>query len=198
MPGLPNHSHKPPSFAHDHRESSVTRTLPPAKAASTNAMANKIKYLPPQMDTLASSTTEASRQRPFRLLINDAGVLASNLRYLPWIVLPFRTSEKSSELYPSPSNATDLALQGWLAVLEVTFLAAAVPVVLLLPGILSAIMAIVCCGIIYILSWPMQGPRIAYSMMDDITIHSANQNRNERWLFVNGVATGYDIAKLSM
>ena len=192
MPGLPNYSHEPPSVTPNCLESNVTRTHPSARVASINAMANKIKYIPPQMDALASTTTQASRENPLWLLMHDASVLASVLRYLPWTVLPFRTSDKSCELYMGPSSARDLLLQSWLSVLEVAFLIAAIPIGLLLPGMLSVAIAMLCCGVIYVLAWPMQGPRIAYSMMDDETVLSAEQRGSERWLFVNGCATGYD------
>ena len=193
MPGLPTYSHESPSFAHVHLEPHVMRALPPAKSALKTSMAGNIKYIPPQMDVLASTTTPASRQNPFRLLLHDAGVFSTLLRYLPWIIIPFRTSDNSCELYMGPSSARDLLLQSWLSILEVAFLVAAIPVVLLLPGILSAAVAMMCCVIIYVLSWPMQGPKIAYSMMDDATVLSAEQHGSERWLFVNGCATGYEL-----
>ncbi len=198
MPGLPSYSHKPPSSTHEHLASYVMSTPPTAKAMSTTAMALNIKYIPPQMDALASTTTQASRENPLRLLLHDAGVLSTVLRYLPWLVIPFRTSDKSCELYVGPSSARDLLLQGWLSVLEITFLVAAIPVILLLPGVLSIVIATLCCAVVYILSWPMQGPRIAYSMMDDDTITSAEQHGSERWLFVNGCATGYDLVDCSI
>lgn len=155
-------------------------------------MANGIKYIPPQMDALASTTTQASRQNPLRLLLHDAVALCSVLRYLPWIIVPFKTLDKSCELYMGPSNARDLLLQGWLSILEIIFLVAAVPVAMLLPGMLSVGLAMLCCATIFVLSWPMQGAKIAYSMMDDDTVLSAEQHGSERWLFVNGCATGCD------
>ena len=194
MPGLPQHSHEPPSFIHEDRPPRAMRTSPPAKRASTTAMENSIKYIPPQMDALASTTTQASRQNPLRLLLHDAAALCNVLQYLPWIILPFKTSDKSCELYMGPSNARDLLLQGWLSALEIVFLVASIPVAMLLPGIISVGLAMLCCGTIYILSWPIQGAKIAYSMMDDDTVLSAEKHGSERWLFVNGCATGCGLA----
>lgn len=37
---------------------------------------------------------------------------------------------------------------------------------------------------------PMQGPRIAYSAMDKETVENAKRYEGERWVFVNGIATG--------
>lgn len=197
MPGLPNSGHEPTRVTHEQLAPYVMRTPPPAKTVSTTTMASNIKYIPPQMDALASTTTQASRENPLRLLLRDAGVLSTLLRYLPWLVIPFRTSDKSCELYVGPSSARDLLLQIWLSILEITFLVAAIPVMMILPGVLSITIVTVCCAIIYVLSWPMQGPRIAYSMMDDDTIASADQHGSERWLFVNGCATGYDLSRYS-
>lgn len=194
MPGLPNNSHESPRFTHEQLAPYVMRTPPPAKTVSTTTMASNIKYIPPQMDVLASTTTQASRENPLRLLLRDAGVLSTLLQYLPWLVIPFRTSDKSCELYVGPSSARDLLLQGWLSILEITFLVAAIPVTMILPGMLSVAIATVCCAVVYLLSWPMRGSRIAYSIMDDDTIASADQHGSERWLFVNGCATGYDQA----
>ena len=191
MPGLPNYDHEPSSFAHEHLASHVMGTPTPVKMATATMAINSIKYIPPQMDVLAGTTTEASRQNPIRLFLNDAAVLFTVLQYAPWIIIPFRTSDKSCELYVGPSSARDLLLQGWLSVVEITFLVAAIPVIMLLPGIMSVAIAVMCCALIIVLSWPMQGPRIAYSMMDGDTVLSAEQHGSERWLFVNGCATGH-------
>lgn len=127
---------------------------------------------------------------PFRLFIKDAGVLVANLRYLPLIFLPFRTTDRDAELYLSVANIRDLLLQLMITFLESIFLLAALPVFLLLPGTLSLLVAAICCVLLMGLTAPMQGARIAYSALDEATAENAKRHQHERWLFVNGIATG--------
>lgn len=189
MPGLPHHGHELSGFVDVPHASPITRA-PPATKPSPSIMATAVEYNPPQMDALASTTTQASRQNPLRLLLHDAGVLSTTLRYLPWIVLPFHTADDSCELYMGVSGARDVVLQSWLFILETTFLLFTIPAVLILPGALLLGLATFCGLVVYAVSWPMRGPRIAYSKMDDETIKSAEQHDTERWLFVNGCMTG--------
>lgn len=152
-------------------------------------MAKSIKFIPPQIDPLAGTTTEASRKSPLRLLLKDLGVLIRMLQYLPSLCSPFRTSDKSAELYVSPANMLDIVLNGWLLLLESILLLLAIPAFLVLPGGIFLLAATVCIIVILASAWPMQGQGVAYSRMDEKTTAIAKQHESERWLFINGCMT---------
>lgn len=77
-----------------------------------------------------------------------------------------------------------------LAFLETGFLLAALPLFLLLPGCLSLLLASACGALVTALLRPLQGPRIAYSVLDAEVVEHAKRYEHERWVFVNGIATG--------
>lgn len=149
-----------------------------------------VHFIPEQMDPVSATTTQAARQNPLRLFIGDAGVLLSMLGWLPWIFLPFRTSNRNAELYLSLVNLRDMALQGVLFGWETLFLVLALPIHMLLPGTLSIPIAVGCCLFVVGMAKIGQGPTMVYSKMDEATTMRAKQYENERWLFVNGIATG--------
>ena len=142
------------------------------------------------MDPLAGSSTRAARQSPLRLLIQDAGVLITMLPYLPYIFLPINTNDPSSESYPSLEGVRDVLLQGWLFIMEASLLLISPFVLLVLPGTLSVFAIAICYLTVYLVTWPLEGPDVTYSDMDKKTEALAEQHRDERWLFINGTATG--------
>ena len=170
----------------------ITRTLllllP--KPQSLPIMESTVRYIPPQMDSFVGLTTQVNRGRPFRLFIQDAAVLVANLRYLPWLFFPFRTSDPSAELYLSFSGFKDIFLQVLLFVLEVIMMCVVFPIMLLLPNIITLVLAAVCFLAIAILSWPLHGPKLAFSRMN-LRNATAQRHETERWLFINGCVTRY-------
>ena len=191
MPGLPNRHTRGGLGAHySHQQADVTRPLLPTESSSLVNMANTIRYIPPQKDPLAGLSAMAFRQSPLRLLIEDAGVLITMLPYLPYIFLPFKTNDPSSECYLSLVGARDFLLQGLLFIMEASLLLLSPFVLLLLPGILSVLAIAMCYLTVYLVTWPLEGPDITYSNMDETTEALAEQHRDERWLFINGTATG--------
>ncbi|KAK4694602.1 hypothetical protein P7C71_g3005, partial [Lecanoromycetidae sp. Uapishka_2] len=154
-------------------------------------MAGNIKYIPSQMDPLAGASTSAARQNPLRLMMQDAGVLITMLPYLPYIFLPLRANDESSELYLNLQGARDMLLQSWLFIMETNLLLMAVPAFLALPGAFSITAIVLCSVTVYLVAYPMEGPRLAESNMDSLTETMAGQHKDERWLFVNGCATGH-------
>lgn len=140
---------------------------------------------------LSSTTTEAERESPCRLFIKDAGVLIANLRYMPLLFMPSKTSNADSEMAMSAANTRDQVLQFLIFVLELLLLLLAIPALVVLPGIITALVVALCYMIIWAMTKPMQGPKIVYSKMDEATVESAKEHEHERWLFINGIATGH-------
>ena len=191
MPSLPYRQSRSGLNAHyGHQQADVTSSLLPTELSKLVNMANTIKYIPPQMDPLAGSSTRAARQSPLRLLIQDAGVLITMLPYLPYIFLPFNTNDPSSECYLSLAGVGNILLQGWLFIMEASLLFMSPFVLLLLPGALSVFAIALCYVTVYLVTWPLEGPDVTYSNMDETTEALAEQHRDERWLFINGTATG--------
>lgn len=182
-----------PSIMYTHHEVIIMRDTERMKmeASSPSVMDGKIMYVPSQMDSLASTSTRAVRGNPLRLLIQDAGVLITMLPYLPDLFLPLTASTDSSESYLSLSSAKETILQSLLFIVEVILLILVVPALLILPGAAFILIAILSYTAIYLIARPMEGPPISYSKMDEATMALAAQHNDERWLFVNGTATGH-------
>ena len=153
-------------------------------------MSDSIKYIPSQMDPLAGASTQAARQDPIGLMVEDAGVLFRQYRFIPNIISPFFTGEKDQEFYLSLENVKVGFLQAVLALIQVLFLLLVIPAFVWLPGGVFLAATALCCLACYLITLPMQGPPYNHSNMDDVTTTLAKQHKNERWVFVNGICTG--------
>lgn len=173
-------------------------TAPPAIRSPLD-ISDSVKYIPPQMDPLAgASMRSALRQDPLRLMIEDAGVLFKLFLYVPKIMSPFFTRDKESECYPSLANVKVGFLQTVLALIQVLFLVMVIPAFVWLPGGVFLAATASCCLACYLITMPMQGPPINFSNMDDLTKTLAEQHKNERWVFVNGICTGHSTSQLEI
>lgn len=150
-----------------------------------------ISYMPPATDPLSTSTTPAMRRSPLRLFFQDAGVLFTMLPYFPCIFLPFKTKDETAELYLNRQNAKEMVLQGILLFVESFLLLLFLPALLILPGLVFLLITGIAFLLIYLLAWPMEGSSVTRSKMDKRTPRSAEQHRDERWIFVNGCASGH-------
>ena len=178
--------HKSPTVtAHVPRKS---RKKPKSLMSPTMEQKHTISFLPPQMDGSAGTSTRAVREDPLRLLLRDCGVLVSMIGYLPWVVLPFRTDDKGAELHFSLRGIRNWFLQVSLILFQTLLLFAALPALILLPGGAIAILMLLSYLIICALSWPMQGPRVVYSNLEEGS-SAPTDFADERWLFFNGCWT---------
>lgn len=191
MPGLPKRqSYELLHQMYGHHESGVAGLPPPPKPSTPNTMAQSIKYIPPQTDPMASLSTRADRENPIRLFVEDLSVLFVNLRYLPNVLLPFKAKSSTDELYFDLSGIKDGVLQGGLFVLESHLFLLAIPAILVLPGALWIGLLAMGCLLVYLLCKPIDGPAVLYSTMSEETLTLAEQHKDERWLFVNGIIVG--------
>lgn len=113
------------------------------------------------------------------------------LPYFPWIFLPFKTKDETAELYLNRQNAKEMMLQGILFFFESFLLLLFLPALLILPGLIFALTAGIAFLLIYLIALPMEGSSLTRSRMDNTTQRSADQHRDERWIFVNGCASGH-------
>ena len=188
MPWLPGDTMNGGSGGHETAVTGQHTTAP--KPLPPLDMSDSIKYIPSHMDPLASASTQAACQDPIRLMIEDAGVLLRLFRYVPNIISPFFTRQIDSEFYPSLANAKVGFLQTMLALIQVLFLVMVIPAFVWLPGGVFLAATALCCLACYLITLPMQGPPINRSNMDDVTKTLAEQHKDERWVFVNGICTG--------
>ena len=190
MPGLPKRSsHELLQQMYGNHQPRVTG-FPPPPQPSDSTMPERIQYVPSQIDPMASLSTRADRENPLRLLLQDTAVLLANLRYLPNVFLPFKAQDSSDELYLDLRGIRDDVLQAFVFMLESALLFLAAPAILILPGGLWMAALTIGCLAVYLLCKPMEGPTVLYSNMTEETLALAEQHRNERWLFINGVLVG--------
>ena len=156
-------------------------------------MAANIKFIPSLVDTLAGASTQTEREGPLRLVLRDAGILLKMLKYVPWTIKPFRTDDKQAELYLSPRGARDTILIGTLSFMGLAALLLAPVLALAFPGFIVIAIAAIFSMIAWLLAVPLHGPDVVYSAMDEATMASAKDHSEERWLFINGIATRYKL-----
>ena len=135
---------------------------------------------------------------PLRRLFRDVKIFIQCLPYLPWIMVPFFTSDPKAELYLGPLNTCELLLQGLLCLYETSLLIMALPALLILPGSIFFLVAGVAVLMVLLISWPLQGPSIQYSNMDESLQAIAQQHRDERWIFVNGCAASSHVLQMNI
>lgn len=174
----------------------ITRTSSAKSTAATctnqYTMANRVTFIPAQIDAHAGSTARAVNENPVHGLLRDTYVLVGMLKYIPQLVSPFRTTDKYAELYPwSWLNVRDAILQMLLAIIQaITILCAPFAILLstfLFPGGLLVAMLAVPCALIYVITLPLMGPRVVHEQPR----MESNRHPDERWLFLNGCMTGY-------
>ena len=173
-----------------HKTTLKGQRTPALEPLSPLAMVDNVKYIPSQMDPYAGASTRAAHQDPIRLIIKDASVLFRMLSYVPNIISPLLTTNKDAELYPCFANLKVGFLQTVLALIQVLSLVIVIPAFVWLPGGVFLAVAASVCFACYLVTLPMQGPPINFSNMDDSTKALAEQHKNERWVFVNGICTG--------
>ncbi|KAI4159867.1 MAG: hypothetical protein LQ342_006195 [Letrouitia transgressa] len=152
---------------------------------------SSIGFIPPQMDPEASTSTRALRENPLLLFIKDAGILITVLPYLPLLFFPLKTADQSAELSISKASIASYAIPVALFAAELAGLLLAIPAFLVLPGGYFFALLVLFCFSMILLALPTQGPRIVHSVVSDDTAESMASHNDERWLFVNGIATGH-------
>lgn len=151
----------------------------------------RVSFTPAQIDGLAASTLRQSRDSPLSLMYHDIQTLARNALFLPLMMMPLNTMDLKAETYPNASNLRDMSLHMALMVLETTFLLLAVPAFLVLPGIVSTMIATTMACVIGIMCLPMMGPRHMRSNTSNSMLEQYRHVSEERWIFMNGCMTRY-------
>lgn len=146
-----------------------------------------VSYLPSQIDGGATTTPLNFRDSPFRLLAADIWLVASLILWVPHIFMPLKSTNTYSELYPSRANIRDLFIHVWLGTLGILSLIVAIPLGIVAPGGAFAIFIALYCGLVWLLCWPLRGPRVVNSA---VVLEGVDVKPEENWVFVNGVTVG--------
>lgn len=150
----------------------------------------EVCYVAPQTKPISGTFAQAEAQSPSRLFFSDAGILLSNLRYLPHVLLPLTKYKNSKEDYLTKTKWKEIILQCALLFIE-TIIALTMPIAcIVLPGLFCIVIIVVCWFIITLLLLPLQGSRILYSVKIEQDSATSPHHPNERWVFVNGIMTG--------
>ena len=128
------------------------------------------------------------RDAPLQLFFRDIKLVLTLLRWLPKLFSPLRTESPYGELYMSSRNIWEILLHVFLGLCGGLMVLVSVPLLIAAPVSLFVLYVVVCRGLMFLLSWPLNnGPRTVTSNADlgDVVVKP-----EERWAFVNGVCAG--------
>ena len=148
----------------------------------------EVSYLPSQVQVLSAASAKASQQSPARLFLQDTLVLFRLLRYLPWLFLPLKSTNADGKSYTDNSDFVERSLQILLFIIETLVVVLAIPAFIVLPGLLFLAATGVVFLIVQLLSYPLSGPSPILSNTAPLT---SQQHPSERWVFLNGCASGH-------
>lgn len=164
-----------------------------------------VKYIPPQLDPVNTTTIPRARTNPLKLLFYDLLLIFSNILYIPQTIFARPTTATTTEIFmgwrnrPRFASISDLfrnrLIQTYLFILETLFSITVVPVFLFSPGAIFLVLLLIAVLSIHYVARMMHGvadkPCLVASNMDVKTTRSAQRFSEERWLFCGGVGVGY-------
>ncbi|KAI5843615.1 hypothetical protein BZA05DRAFT_321457, partial [Tricharina praecox] len=144
-------------------------------------------YIPSQLEAPATAALTL-RASPFKLLLDDAKLVLSLVRWIPGIFLPLRSKNRYAESSPTRANLQDISLHISLFFLTISALSLGARILLAFPGWVTILYALVCWLALMALCRPLNyGPRVLHSAVD-LTAYPTHPR--ERWIFVNGICAG--------
>ena len=128
------------------------------------------------------------RDAPLQLFFRDIKLVLTLLRWLPKLFSPLRTENPYGELYFSSRNIWEILLHVILGLCGGLMVLVSVPLLIAAPVSLFVLYVVVCRGLMFLLSWPLNsGPR---SVMSNADLGDVVAKPEEKWAFVNGVCAG--------
>jgi hypothetical protein len=122
-------------------------------------------------------------------MMRDISILFRLQVYFPAVFMPIATTTQNLRTHATWLNLRDSMIHITLFLLEVLMLTTVIPAFTILPGIAFVSVTAACCGMIYVVSMPIRGPRTVKSSLDSTTLSHVGQFEDERWLFINGIAS---------
>uniref|UniRef100_L2GA32 Uncharacterized protein n=1 Tax=Colletotrichum fructicola (strain Nara gc5) TaxID=1213859 RepID=L2GA32_COLFN len=144
-----------------------------------------VTYIPPLIDG-ACGTVPLAQKQPFALLQDD---LREMWKMLPGLMTSLRTHVANHRAHLSRSHLKDIIVQLSLAIVEVGMITLAVPMFMILPGILFAAWLALSMSLVLALSWLMNGSNIIVNCDEFGNSTSEAEEDEEKWIFIGGMGT---------
>ncbi|KAM5383487.1 hypothetical protein ACJZ2D_002180 [Fusarium nematophilum] len=168
-------------------------TMSPDEAATVSPLVAPGAPVIEQPPAVASTTREALPYTgvPFWLFVSDVKLFFRNLRYLPWIFLPLRTSSLSAELYPNRSNLIDIAFHSTLFVTQLGFIVSLVTLAFLPTWLyLGYITVFFLINELICSHFNIFIPPTGLKSSEDYYSRNWKKHPDEAWIFLNGICVG--------
>ena len=158
-------------------------------------------FLPAQVDCTSSTTPLLYTSSPLDLLWSDIKLFFHHAYTLPGIMLPLGPwgSGELDELYPSPANLYSIFLHVTLILGQLLVLIS-IPLFLFspIPLGLFVLYLTIFSSVNHAVCLLLNGRKLTLESRIKLDSSSfPHQHKDEQWIFVNGVAVGYDITLLT-
>ncbi|EQB53140.1 hypothetical protein CGLO_07170 [Colletotrichum gloeosporioides Cg-14] len=144
-----------------------------------------VTYIPPLIDG-ACGTVPLAQKQLFALLQDD---LREMWKMLPGLMTSLRTHVANHRAHLSRSHLKDIIVQLSLAIVEVGMITLAVPMFMILPGILFAAWLALSMSLVLALSWLMNGSNIIVNCDEFGNSTPEAEEDEEKWIFIGGMGT---------
>ena len=181
-----------------HKDLVIPAAIPHLITLYINTMS--VHFLPGQLDCTSSTTPLPYTGSPFGLLWSDIKLFFQHAYALPSIVVPLGPwgSGELDEIYPSLANIYDITLHLILMVVQMMMLTS-IPLFLISPIPLGLF-------VLYLLIFFSANHAVCLllngrtpTLESQVSLDPSRvpkQYEDEKWIFLNGVAVGYDVLVL--
>ncbi|OLN87403.1 hypothetical protein CCHL11_09572 [Colletotrichum chlorophyti] len=144
-----------------------------------------VTYIPPLIDGACGTVPLA--QKPTLQLLHDD--LREMWQMMPGLMTSLRTHVANHRQHLSKSHLKDIVVQLTLAIVEVGIITLAVPLFIVLPGLLFAMWLGISMSMVLGLSWLMNGNELMTSCDEFGNKTTELDEEDERWIFIGGMGT---------
>lgn len=144
-----------------------------------------VTYIPPLIDGACGTVPLA--QKPTLQLLHDD--LREMWQMMPGLMASLRTHVANHRAHLSKSHLKDIIVQLSLAIVEVGMITLAIPLFIVLPGILFAAWLAFSMSMVLGLSWLMNGNDIIVNCDEFGNSTPEAEEDEEKWIFIGGMGT---------
>lgn len=151
-----------------------------------------VGYLPDQSQTQEDNVVPYTAN-PVVLLLSDLKLFFSQIAYFPFILFPIKATQKLDEFYPSPANIYNITFQVILLIIQLLFIVSLLLSVVLVFFVPFGWVVLYIVGYVVLnhVSVVMLNGRQSYFESDVGVLMHGEDHPDERWIFLNGIATGF-------
>lgn len=156
-----------------------------------------VTFIPSQQDDQASSSPIPFRSSPFLLAWYDLRLLWSLKFHLPQLFRPWSLGDHRSELHLFDlRNIREIALHVVLSVLPLAYFTALACSWWLIPGALCVLLTVPVILLVQTVATFLNGKSSV--IRSTVTLKFTERFPHEKWVYVNGICTGYEISTLKV